>query len=64
MNWLFLTDYYTLILPLSVCFFSPESFLIPAGIIIVFFYQGYRERIFADYRILYRFWRKWKTKLE
>ncbi len=64
MNWLFLTDYYTLILPLSVFFLNPQSFLLPAGIIIVFFYPGYRERIFADYRILYRFWRNWKIKPE
>ena len=64
MNWLFLTDYYTLVLPPSVFFLNPQSFLLPAGIIIVFFYPGYRERIFADYRILYRFWRNWKAKPE
>lgn len=64
MNWLYLTDYYTLILPLSIFFSSPKSFLLPAGIIIVFFLRGYMERIFADYRILYRFWRNWKNRQE
>ncbi len=34
-----------------------------AGILIVFFYSGYSERIFADYRALYRSWKNLKNKM-
>lgn len=62
-NWLFLTDYYTLVMPLSTFLVKPASNLIMAGILIVFFYSGYSERIFADYRALYRSWKNLKNKM-
>ena len=62
MNLLFLTDFYTLVLPISIFLVRPVSDLAFACLFPVLFFSDYSERIFADYRILYKSWRSIKHK--